>query len=107
MNVHPTKLELASEGCLVIEWSDGLRREYAFVELAEACPCATCRGKREAKREASSNSLNVLSASEARPMQLVQMTPIGNYAYKIVFQGGCDMGIYTFELLRELGQPQQ
>jgi DUF971 family protein len=32
------------------------------------------------------------------------MKPIGNYAYAIQFSDGHDTGIYTFELLRRLGQ---
>jgi len=31
------------------------------------------------------------------------MKPVGNYAYTISFSDGHDTGIFTFELLRELG----
>jgi DUF971 family protein len=34
------------------------------------------------------------------------MKPVGNYAYTIAFSDGHDTGIYTFELLRELGEVQ-
>jgi DUF971 family protein len=34
------------------------------------------------------------------------MTPVGNYAYKILFSDGHDTGIYTLDLLRELGRDQ-
>jgi DUF971 family protein len=48
-------------------------------------------------------SLNVLSAAEARPLEILGMTPVGHYAYTIAFSDGHDTGIYTFDLLRELG----
>lgn len=50
-------------------------------------------------------SLPVLSAAEARPLELQGMQPVGNYAYAVAFSDGHDTGIYTFELLREIGTP--
>jgi DUF971 family protein len=104
MNLHPTKLERRPDGRLRIEWSNGERRDYALTELREACPCATCREKRQ-EPATSSLSLPILSAAEARPLSLEGMQPVGNYAYSIRFSDGHDTGIYTFELLRELGTP--
>jgi DUF971 family protein len=49
--------------------------------------------------------LPVLSAEEARPLELRGMTPVGNYAYALDFSDGHDTGIFTLELLRELGAP--
>ena len=45
----------------------------------------------------------VLSAAEARPLELQGMTPVGNYAYAIAFSDGHDTGIFTFDLLRGIG----
>jgi len=105
-NVQPTALALGPDGRLVIDWSDGTRRTYAVGELRDKCPCATCREKRNAPPPAANPfSLNVLSAAEARPMELLGMTPVGNYAYAIQFSDGHDTGIYTFELLQEIGTP--
>jgi DUF971 family protein len=89
---------------LAIRWSDGQTRHYGVGELRGACPCATCREKRAAPAP-SSLALPVLSAAEARPLRIQDMQPVGNYAYSIQFSDGHDTGIYTFELLRELGQP--
>ena len=106
MSATPTNLSLAADKRLVIEWSDGQRRVYGVRELRDACPCATCREKRTAPpAPASPLSLNVLSAAEARPLELLGMIPVGNYAYTIAFSDGHDTGIYTFDLLRELGAP--
>ncbi|HEX4144042.1 MAG TPA: DUF971 domain-containing protein [Pirellulales bacterium] len=104
MALRPTKLELAPPHRLVIDWSDGERREYTFRELRDRCPCATCREKRQ-KPPAPPNPLQVLSPAEARPLTIKEMGPVGNYAYSIAFSDGHDTGIYTLEFLRELGTP--
>lgn len=107
MNVWPTKLEIVGVSRLRIEWSDGQAREYAFAELRDNCPCATCREKRgqiEGKPTQPASLLPVLSPQEAQPLKILGMKPVGNYAYAINFSDGHDTGIFTFELLRELGK---
>ena len=32
------------------------------------------------------------------------MKPVGKYAYSLTFSDGHDIGIYTYDLLRELGE---
>ena len=82
--------------------SDGQTREYAVRELRELCPCATCRERRTAPPPPS-NELAVLGAAETQPLRISAMHPTGRYAYNIHFSDGHDTGIYTLELLRELG----
>jgi DUF971 family protein len=45
----------------------------------------------------------VLSPAETQPLRIASMTPAGRYAYSIDFSDGHDTGIYTLELLRQLG----
>jgi DUF971 family protein len=105
MDVYPTSLSLPAPDKLLIEWSDGERRVCTIRELRAACPCATCREKRShPPQPAASRSLPVLSAAELQPLRIVKMQPLGNYAYTVAFSDGHDTGIYTFELLRELGE---
>ncbi len=101
MESRPTKLELRGDR-LAIHWSDGIVRETTIGQLRKACPCATCREKRNEPPKPS-GGLNVLSMAEARPLTLAGIKPVGNYAYSIEFSDGHDTGIYTLELLRELG----
>jgi DUF971 family protein len=105
----PNSLSLAADGRLRIDWSDGSARLYRVRELRDACPCASCREKRNAPPPAAPAggliSLPVLTAAEARPLTLEGMAPVGNYAYSIQFSDGHDTGIFTLELLRELGDP--
>jgi DUF971 family protein len=100
MNLLPTKLELAGGDRLRIVWSDGQVREYAFRELRDKCPCATCREKRKAPPPL----LPVLSPAETQPLRITGMKPTGSYAYTIDFSDGHNTGIYTLESLREMGE---
>jgi DUF971 family protein len=100
MDIYPTKLALEDERHLRIDWSDGQGRRYRFRELRDQCPCATCREKRKQPAP----MLPVLRDGELQPVRIQGMKPVGNYAYSIEFTDGHDTGIYTFELLRELGQ---
>jgi len=99
---YPTALKLTDDNRLLITWSDGVTRAYRVKELRDACPCATCREKRSAPA-ADPFSLPLLSKVELEPLRIGGMKPVGNYAYTISFSDGHDTGIFTFELLRELG----
>ncbi|MBM80407.1 MAG: hypothetical protein CMJ78_07410 [Planctomycetaceae bacterium] len=100
-DVTPTSLKNDGDG-LVIEWNDGLSRRITWQALRDACPCATCRTKKEEPQDL----LPVISASEAQPIAPTAMSPMGNYAYSIHFNDGHNTGIYSLTLLRELGETQ-
>lgn len=102
MNVLPTQLQKLPDDSLAIDWSDGSRRIYAARELRDACPCATCREKQKAPPR-SPMELPLLSPGELRPLEIARMRPVGNYAYGIAFSDGHDTGLYTLDLLRQLG----
>ncbi|MCS7166829.1 MAG: DUF971 domain-containing protein [Gemmatales bacterium] len=114
---RPVALQRVGEAKLLIQWSDGHRSEYAWRWLRENCPCATCREHRVTTTSAQQSgittagsggkiSLAVVHAGEVAgsPYQAVSVTPVGRYAYKIVWADGHDTGIYSFELLRQLCQ---
>jgi DUF971 family protein len=106
MNVVPTQIERLPGNLLRIHWNDGIRMTYSVRRLRESCPCATCREKRSLPPVASSNVLPILSPEEARPLTIMAMRPVGNYAYSIQFSDDHDSGIFTFALLRELGEAE-
>ncbi len=102
----PTEISLPDPSTLVIEWSDGETRAYQLEQLQEQCPCAGCREKRRQEAQAPAKLLPVISGDEAKPLQLIGMTPVGRYAYSLMFNRGCNQGIWTLENLRQLGKPQ-
>jgi DUF971 family protein len=106
MNPTPVKLSRSGNSGLEIQWSDSQRREYSVRELRDACPCASCREKRS-QSEQPAGLLPILAPSEARPLAIAKMEPVGNYAYSIEFSDGHNTGIYTLELLLQLGRRSQ
>ena len=102
MKAHPTSLKLIRPDLLRIEWNDGVGHEHPIRLLRERCPCATCRELRMAPPQPV-HELVVLRPEETQPLRIVGMRPVGNYASAIHFSDGHDTGIYTLELLRELG----
>ncbi|MDP6469173.1 MAG: DUF971 domain-containing protein [Pirellulaceae bacterium] len=100
MNAYPTKLEIVEPSHLQIDWSDGLQRCYSFRELRDRCPCTTCREKRQQPP----TMLPILTEEEMQPLRIKGMKPVGNYAYSIEISDGHDSGIYSFDLLLELGE---
>lgn len=103
--LQPVALSLIDDVSLQITWSDGAVLRTRIAVLREACPCATCREKQRAAADKPKGRLPVLAPAEARPLKITRMTPVGNYAYNIDFSDGHGSGLFTMEILRQLGQP--
>jgi DUF971 family protein len=103
--LQPVALSLIDDVSLQITWSDGAVLRTRIAVLREACPCATCREKQRAAADKPKGRLPVLAPAEARPLKITRMTPVGNYAYNIDFSDGHGSGLFTMEMLRQLGQP--
>ncbi len=99
MTARPTKLSRVGND-LVIDWSDGQRHRYEIADLRRNCPCAGCRGHHGIPPHPE------VLASIPDNIRLDEIHPVGNYAYKIVFSDGHDTGIFTLELLRQLGRDE-
>lgn len=102
---YPTQLEKPDDDHLRITWSDGMIRQYAVRALRDACPCATCREKRNAPPP-DPMELPILPPGAGGPLTITGMRPVGSYAYSIAFSDGHNTGLYTLEFLRELGDLQ-
>jgi DUF971 family protein len=100
----PTDLKKTPDRQLLIEWSDGLVQTIPFRRLRDHCRCAVCNAERQKKAQnpPAKGSLKILTAAEAKPLDVIKMHPVGNYAYSIHFSDGHSTGIYSFEMLREL-----
>lgn len=101
---YPIALELTSSSLRIV-WSDGRDDAIPLRQLRQACPCAHCR--QPAKPAATPPPLlPVLTPQQTRPLTIESMQPVGQYAYGISFSDGHNGGIFTFELLRMLGEAQ-
>jgi DUF971 family protein len=105
----PVRLEKTENGELFIQWSDSTEQTISFRKLRDNCRCANCIEKRmePAKESFSgekklSNILPVLSLQETMPLDIIAMSPVGNYAYSIRFSDGHSAGIFPDELLKSI-----
>jgi DUF971 family protein len=101
--LRPLVIRREGDDRLYIEWSDGQKSAVTWDTLRARCPCATCREDRNKPPD----PFHILSDKELRsgPPRPMAMSPVGYYAYKIVWNDGHDAGIFTLENLRELCQP--
>lgn len=106
----PENLSRIAANEIEIAWSDGQTMRYTAKKLRDVCPCATCREKRRGDEEKLAKSksktnmlLPVLAASEAKPLTIERLRPVGNYAYNIAFGDGHDSGIFTLQFLHQIG----
>lgn len=82
---------------LEVGFSDGARFRIPF-ELMRICsPSAEVQGHGPGQE--------VLQTGK-REVELVHLEPVGNYAVKPVFSDGHESGIYSWDLLYELGAKQ-
>lgn len=98
--LQPTAIQKDGDDRIRIEWNDGKVGVITWRHLRDNCPCAGCREERLQPP----NPFRVIDMKDisAGPLRPVAMTPVGYYAYKIVWNDGHDAGIWTFEQLRSL-----
>ena len=106
MAITPTDIRIdLKQRRLSIDWQDGHTSHLAFEMLRKECPCAVCN---ELRMEADSDPLRILSADQANasgdldPKEPVQ--EVGRYALQFLWADGHRTGIYTYSLLRQLGE---
>ncbi len=98
--LKPIALKKEGDDRLVIEWSDGHRGVYPWTHLRNSCPCAGCNEERAKPPD----PFRILKPSELGPLKPVTISPIGYYAYRIVWSDGHDSGLFTIGNLRTLCQ---
>lgn len=101
--------ELPPHGGLAIEWADGIKQTLQGELVRTSCPCASCqeaRGESNHNKplEAKSSLLRVVKASAEESLQLVEIWGVGNYALGLRWGDGHDTGIFSYDLLRRLGE---
>ncbi len=102
------RLDLKRDEKLTIAWQDGVVSVYPLVLLRKMCPCAGCKGAREAELTRPKTSLSVLpeTFSGGNPT-VVDAQLVGNYALRITWSDQHDTGIYSFQYLREIAPKSQ
>jgi DUF971 family protein len=96
---YPVEIQRNDQGVMRVLWADGHESRYAYDDLRQACPCATCREERAHKQL---NPFNIVSGQAARAVEPSRLSTVGNYALNIEWNDGHRTGIYPWTLLRDL-----
>ena len=83
---------------LEVAFADGSRHQLPCEYLRVFSPSAELRGHGLAEP---------MLVGGKRTVNIERVEPVGNYAVRLVFDDGHDTGLYTWELLHELGQDQE
>lgn len=99
------KVHLTTGAGMDIEWKDGHRSHFTFPFLRDACPCALCDEEREKSGREPGDPPKL--APGALPMFKPAAKPenvegVGKYAIRFRWNDGHELGIYSWQLLRDL-----
>ena len=85
---------------LLVSFSDNNEAIINLKSLREGCPCASCSGETDALGNVYKGPKKKLSD---RAYQATKFEKIGHYALRIYWVDHHTDGLYTYEILRKLG----
>ena len=100
MQILPQDIQLAGDELAVL-WNDGEETYIGLERLRRACPCAGCCGEPDALGHVDKPHV---SYDPARSFRLQSYGIVGGYAFQLTWGDGHSTGLYSFALLRQLGQ---
>jgi DUF971 family protein len=98
------KVNLTTGTGVDIAWKDGHPSHYSFVFLRDACPCALCDEERSKSRRQPGEAVKLAPGSlpmfkpSAKPLSA---EAVGKYAIKFNWNDGHELGIYSWQFLRD------
>ena len=81
-----------------LAWTDGHRAVFEADYLRGWCPCAMCQGHGPSE---------LVYHPPKRPVTMVRIEPVGNYAIRIEFDDLHDSGLFSWQYLYELGRGRE
>lgn len=88
-----------------IEWKDNHQSHYSFVYLRDACPCAMCddertkQGRKPGDPPKQAPGTLPMFKPAAKP---TETAPVGKYAIRFHWNDGHELGIYSWQFLRDV-----
>jgi DUF971 family protein len=96
----PTEIRLRRQSrLLVVNFDDGQSYDLPFEYLRVFSPSAEVRG-----HGGSDDGLPKILVIGKEGVDIKKVEPVGNYAVRLIFDDGHDSGLYTWPVLRELGE---
>ncbi|HEX6928754.1 MAG TPA: DUF971 domain-containing protein [Gammaproteobacteria bacterium] len=97
---QPTQIRLRrTSRLLAVTFNDGRQYELPFEYLRVFSPSAEVRG-----HGGTVDGLPKILVIGKEDVNVARIEPVGNYAVRLVFDDGHDSGIYSWPVLRELGE---
>jgi len=93
----PTAVEIVPPGTVTVTWRDGRIDRHSARELRLRCPCARC------VHEVTGQPL-LDPATVPADLAALSQRPVGNYAVQFAWSDGHNTGLYTYVVLRGLGE---
>ncbi|HEX7047133.1 MAG TPA: DUF971 domain-containing protein [Gammaproteobacteria bacterium] len=96
----PSRIKLRrSSRLLEVHFGENVVYELPFEYLRVFSPSAEVRG-----HGGTENGLPKILVIGKEDVNVTKIEPVGNYAIRLVFDDGHDSGIYSWPVLRELGE---
>lgn len=96
--ITPLNLQLIGSE-VAINWSDGRESYITFAALRAASPSAEVRGEHDIFGQKYGGE----AAQSHASVEVTGWEQIGNYAIRFEFSDGHRTGLYSYDLLRQLG----
>jgi len=97
--IAPTEIQLIGTE-VALRWADGHESFIPFATLRAASPSAEVQGE----RDIFGHRYGGEAPRDYRGVDVTGWERIGNYAIRFEFSDGHGTGLYTYQLLRELGE---
>ena len=99
MNARPTRIHLLkTSGVLEVDFSSGEHFELPAEYLRVYSPSAEVQGHGQAEPTL---------VPGKREVRIDRIVPVGRYAVRLVFSDGHDTGLYSWDVLMDLGSRQR
>ncbi|HUM95314.1 MAG TPA: DUF971 domain-containing protein [Candidatus Competibacter sp.] len=99
MSIRPTEIKLhQASRVLEVAFEDGSRFQLPCEYLRVFSPSAEVRGH-------GPNTATLVTGKEKVNIEAIE--PVGNYAVKLVFDDGHSTGLYSWNVLHDLGADQE
>jgi len=85
---------------LAIAWADGEESYISLEALRKACPCAHCQGE----PDATGKLIRPIVQLSLESFILRKYELVGGYAFKPQWADGHNTGLYSYDLLKKLGE---
>jgi DUF971 family protein len=98
---YPTQIKKTDDIKLSIKWNDGVITEVTLQKLRDECPCVNCKGESVMFE----SYIPIKSPFKAVGFyEIEKIETIGNYAIQITWKDGHNLGIYSWDMLRDISE---